>query len=832
MLTRSLLFGVLFTIGHCYFEEYGNVPDNPFTASHWNLRLFPELYGAESKKAYAEDRSVEDSEEGDREQLGPDYKDPVKPKDEPNKSSPSNNPSFDSSLIPGGIVEVDAGGVGLPDSFPDFPDTFGFSSSFGNRNPDNFFGLGGFFRPFAEQKRWWKGENVCIEREETADDEEEEEDVKQNETDIVKAPNFFSTSISLSNCHESPLKYECVTKINNHGVVKTFVVRYKCCYGFKRSDDSSGCTKQIKLSPLLTTIEDMGGKELRNMIHSTGLDDKFNSENFTVFVPTDDSMIEFTDKMVEMNQVDMLHPDVARRRRQVKNPVSSKDLVLNHAISGFIDLSELNNEDLLNSAYNSKIRFNFYPTRNYGRMLTANCIKVHKGDNLATNGIVHVIDGVLNPIKEDILTIIGEHPQLSTFHKVLKGSNLEKNIKPDGHYTLFAPTNDAFGKLPPLMVEKLLNGDACTGTIIKHHIVAHTVCSSAIMGNATTHSVDGQLLNLQRTDDDVLLFEGKAKIIKTDIMGTNGVVHLIDTVVVPESALYISQSLKNENFTKFQALLDQVGLTDEIDSMKNVTVFAPSDEAFKNPKAVKYIENLQENKEKLREMVMYHIVEGHLESCDMNNNVMLKSKDNQNVRLNLYSTLPIFSNIINRATVNCARLTGYDEKSCGSVIHEVNNILIPPSRNLWDEINNDEKYSTMSQILKDTDLEPILKDDKESLSVLIPTNEAFSKLDPAELKELMEDKKKASQLLKNHILTEVLCCSGVSREGWGFDTLIRTLNHQHQSISRHGERIRIGGASVLECDDLATNGVIHTINKVLQPQQSRSPGFGFFLFDI
>ncbi|XP_031358607.1 transforming growth factor-beta-induced protein ig-h3-like, partial [Photinus pyralis] len=672
-------------------------------------------------------------------------------------------------------------------------------------------------------------ENVCIEREETVDDEEEEEDTKQNESDIVKAANFFSTSISLSNCHESPSKYECVTKINNHGVVKTFVVRYKCCYGFKRSDDSSGCTKQVKLSPLLTTIEDVGGKELTSMIRSTGLEDKFNSENLTVLVPTDDSMIEFADKMVEMNQV----PDAVRRRRQVKNPVSSKNLVLNHAIPGFIDLSELNNEDLLSSAYDSKIRFNFYPTRDYGKMLTANCVKVRKGDNLATNGIVHVVDGVLGPVTEDILSMIEEHPQLSTFRRVLKNSNLEKNIKPDGHYTIFAPTNDAFGKLPPLMVEKLLNGDACTATIIKHHIVAHTVCSSAIIGNATTHSVDGQLLNLQRRDDDVLLFESNAKIVKTDIMGTNGVIHLIDTLVVPESALYISQSLKNENFTKFQALLDQVGLTDELDSMKNITVFAPSDAAFENPKALKYIESLQENKEKLKEMVMYHVVEGHLESCDMNNNVMLKTKQNENsVRLNLYSTLPIFSNIINRATVNCARLTGYDEKSCGSVIHEVNNILIPPSRNLWDEIKNDEKYSTLSQILKGTDLETVLKDEKVSLTVLIPTNDAFSKLDPDDLKELMEDKKKAVQLLKNHILTEVLCCSGVSRQGWGFDTLIRTLNHQHQSVSRHGEQIRIGGASVLECDDLATNGVIHTINKVLLPQQTRSPGFGFFLFDI
>lgn len=74
---------------------------------------------------------------------------------------------------------------------------------------------------------------------------------------------------------------------------------------------------------------------------------------------------------------------------------------------------------------------------------------------------------------------------------------------------------------------------------MKHHIVAHTVCSSAIIGNATTHNVDGELLNLQRTDEDALYFENDAKIVKTDILGTNGVIHLIDVVVIPDSGTNI-----------------------------------------------------------------------------------------------------------------------------------------------------------------------------------------------------------------------------------------------------------------------------------------------------
>lgn len=66
---------------------------------------------------------------------------------------------------------------------------------------------------------------------------------------------------------------------------------------------------------------------------------------------------------------------------------------------------------------NNTIRFNIYPTRNYGKMLTANCYKLVKKDNLATNGIVHVIDGVLNPVTQSVLEIVAEHPDLSHFYK-------------------------------------------------------------------------------------------------------------------------------------------------------------------------------------------------------------------------------------------------------------------------------------------------------------------------------------------------------------------------------------------------------------------------------
>lgn len=177
---------------------------------------------------------------------------------------------------------------------------------------------------------------------------------------------------------------------------------------------------------------------------------------------------------------------------------------------------------------------------------------------------------------------------------------------------------------------------------MSHQITAHTVCSVAIIGNSTTHNVHGDILNIERTQDDQLLFENKAKITKTDIMGTNGVIHLIDTIIIPESALFINDALKNEKLSKFQELIEKAGLTDEINNLDNVTVFAPSDEAFEKENAKKILEEIGANKEKLKELVKYHMVQGKMQSCDMNNNALLKSLDNDKpLRINLFSTVSL-----------------------------------------------------------------------------------------------------------------------------------------------------------------------------------------------
>lgn len=86
--------------------------------------------------------------------------------------------------------------------------------------------------------------------------------------------------------------------------------------------------------------------------------------------------------------------------------------------------------------------------------------------------------------------------------------------------------------------------------ILRYHIIPHTVCSTAISGNVTTHNIEGKVFDLERREDDRLIIDGETEIVKSDIMATNGVVHFVDSVFLPDSGLHIMQILKKHNFTR------------------------------------------------------------------------------------------------------------------------------------------------------------------------------------------------------------------------------------------------------------------------------------------
>lgn len=136
--------------------------------------------------------------------------------------------------------------------------------------------------------------------------------------------------------------------------------------------------------------------------------------------------------------------------------------------------------------------------------------------------------------KKSIVDIALSDEKFSTLVAALKAADLVEALQGDGPFTVFAPTNDAFAKLPEGTVENLLKPEnkAKLQSILKYHVAPSKVKSKAIAGNKMTlGTLAGQSVSIDGTDG--VKVDG-ANVVKADVKASNGVIHVIDTVIMPK----------------------------------------------------------------------------------------------------------------------------------------------------------------------------------------------------------------------------------------------------------------------------------------------------------
>ena len=134
---------------------------------------------------------------------------------------------------------------------------------------------------------------------------------------------------------------------------------------------------------------------------------------------------------------------------------------------------------------------------------------------------------------KDIVSIASSNKDFSTLVAAVKAADLVETLQGDGPFTVFAPTNAAFEKLPEGTVEMLLKPENKEKlvSVLTYHVVAGKVMAADVKpGEVTT--VNGDTATIAMTGDTVTI--DSAKVIKTDIKASNGVIHVIDTVIMPD----------------------------------------------------------------------------------------------------------------------------------------------------------------------------------------------------------------------------------------------------------------------------------------------------------
>lgn len=136
---------------------------------------------------------------------------------------------------------------------------------------------------------------------------------------------------------------------------------------------------------------------------------------------------------------------------------------------------------------------------------------------------------------QDIVEIAAGNPDFSTLVAALKAADLVTVLEGDGPFTVFAPTNEAFAKLPAGTVEELLKPEnkAKLVAILTYHVVPADVNAAEAMTLTSATSVEGSDIKITTKDGAVMV--DNAQVVAADIDASNGVIHVIDTVIMPAS---------------------------------------------------------------------------------------------------------------------------------------------------------------------------------------------------------------------------------------------------------------------------------------------------------
>lgn len=674
---------------------------------------------------------------------------------------------------------------------------------------------------------WWKGPEVCVSKVEQA--------VNNSQSDLPEnSPFIFLGNAAFSTCRNTLNKYICTNKVYSREQTKTTEVIYQCCPGARKNHDTSYC-EHVDIKSLDETATKLGASEFSKAMGSFVKKSVLETPNMTVFVPSDAAVNSYlsnppknyvSERVIHAvagnksseesaeNEIPLVSDKTEKKPLLSGNAISS-ERALNHFVPGVFDIHELENEEILKTIDGLPIRVNIYHGERKP-IITANCAIVKSANHpVENNGLLHVTDAILPQITKSIRDILLESEDFNQFTQFAADADLMEKLGEPGNYTVFVPTDAAFGKLNEDLRSNLKNKKSCLKTLMKAHVVPRTLCSGAF-GRLTlmTKSLSGNWLTIEKENNSLLV--GKdSETTMVDIVASNGVIHVINQAIVPKSAQPVTTLLSEKNHTKWLDLMKKAGFNDESDQSLNRTMFVPTEEAIEKAK----LDELPTDK--LKEVISLHISDESYCSCQMKNNLLIPSKvPDQDLRVTTYETSgALFVGLAPKLMVQCASIIEEDEKTCDTMVHEVDKVFTPTKETVFEKIDSDPALAKLKKLLDNTTLYNELKNGSLGpITLLAPSETAFANLTEEEWKTL-EDKTVADELLRRHIVTDVVCCDGVGMSTWPFSEEVNTANGFAMNVRRKNRSSVVFGETATEsCDHLAKDGLIHYVDKVMMPR--------------
>jgi uncharacterized surface protein with fasciclin (FAS1) repeats len=286
----------------------------------------------------------------------------------------------------------------------------------------------------------------------------------------------------------------------------------------------------------------------------------------------------------------------------------------------------------------------------------------------------------------------------NTLVAAVQAAGLVETLKGEGPFTVFAPTDEAFAKLPAGTVDALLaDPEGALTTILLYHVVPGKVMSTDLSDGLEAATVQGEPVTFTIADGGAMVND--ANIVAADIETSNGVIHVIDTVILPPSVVaaaeeaaaaeatpeamseataeaaapaadIVDTAVSAGNFGTLVAAVQAAGLVDALKGEGPFTVFAPTDEAFAKLPAGTIDALLADPSGDLTQILLYHVVPGKVMAADVSDGLEATTLQGKPVK---------FSVRDGQVFINDAQVVATDIETSNGVIHVIDSVILPPA---------------------------------------------------------------------------------------------------------------------------------------------------------
>ncbi|KAK6103144.1 Fasciclin domain family protein [Brugia pahangi] len=563
-----------------------------------------------------------------------------------------------------------------------------------------------------------------------------------------KVPLLWDTSESTCTSYKRAIR--CVTSDSNGTLIRII----ECCDGYYTSDIKKGCFPY----DIPKTLDELLHKKNVCIEPFASKDIKFT----TLLIPSNESCSENDTESRNWDQYileqpyrsyEMLNSQKLPTRKQGAFVIVSRNL----------EQTDLDDKPLLN------------------------CIKIRDEDLEWKNGTVQLLNGPLPNITDQTLfDIIINDSNFSAFSSLLTDDLQERLASNNLISTVFVFNNEKFSSLSLSLQARMYQKKGCARELIKEHIYDGMLCSP-FKENAITSITgikhrfykqwDGNNTELIRLDN--------GRILSTNRVASNGVIHIIDDVILREqSAIDWRDHLEFPGREFLEIVERNIGYEDD-----PVAIFVPPNDSFRN---------LTDEKS----FVMNHII---MNDSYVTNN-LIETAYGSKIPSSAKSVRPVFG---------CAKTVETPTKYCNTIIYTIDAPLPRTTNTLEELLTARNEFSVFASLLNDSNVS--LENDR-LYTIFLPSNDALSN---NQVRALRTNKTMANNFVRRHIFEGLFCSKNlqVRTSNGELPVILKNVRGEYYSGHRVDKKTTFGNINLQDVDMLAVNGILHILESPLKSPQ-------------